>query len=268
MGAGRVIVPGQLIHASVAFKHKDYRPRATFLGNNNPLDWASFVGQNIETSNLDWAAELRDQVEMDLFDASFTVEAIKELKAVWGAEDTRAHEQEHWLMRLSSIALSGELGANYAHTLQQTGLEAREPEISDAIAFFRKLEAKQPGVFNEDIAELLEHHSRTLTLLGRKQDAAVVSEEAVIRRRMLAVTNPPTLKKFEKLGDSLETLAASWRGTDGARALAVIDEALEFRRTIARECAPFFPLNTLNTCDFALSQTLADRGYILYDLAR
>ncbi|KAJ6473496.1 hypothetical protein DFH09DRAFT_1266640, partial [Mycena vulgaris] len=47
LGAGRIIVPGQLTHASVAFKHEDYRPRANFLKPDTAVNWASFVGRTI-----------------------------------------------------------------------------------------------------------------------------------------------------------------------------------------------------------------------------
>ncbi|KAJ7450782.1 hypothetical protein FB451DRAFT_1146090, partial [Mycena latifolia] len=78
-GAGRVIAPGQLIHISVAFKSKDYIPKATFR-EDNPIKWESFVGKDIETGSFDWAGPLEEMVEMDLFDVSFMMEAIQNLK--------------------------------------------------------------------------------------------------------------------------------------------------------------------------------------------
>ncbi|KAJ7822849.1 hypothetical protein B0H13DRAFT_2257340, partial [Mycena leptocephala] len=65
-GAGRVIAPGQLIHVSVAFKNKDYVPRATFHQGDG-FKWDSLIGQNIESGNFDWTLGFAGQVEMDLF---------------------------------------------------------------------------------------------------------------------------------------------------------------------------------------------------------
>ncbi|KAJ7694671.1 hypothetical protein B0H17DRAFT_931628, partial [Mycena rosella] len=67
LGAGRILAPGQRIHISVAFKSKEYCPRATFREDNG-ITWHSFVGKALKTGNLDWASQLGNQVEMDLFD--------------------------------------------------------------------------------------------------------------------------------------------------------------------------------------------------------
>ncbi|KAJ7104622.1 hypothetical protein C8R44DRAFT_858766 [Mycena epipterygia] len=77
-GAGRIIVPGQHIHISVAFK-KDYIPRATFLEDTD-IAWESFVGKNIETSTFEWAHQLGEKVEMDLFNGSLMIEAVTKLQ--------------------------------------------------------------------------------------------------------------------------------------------------------------------------------------------
>ncbi|KAJ7458633.1 hypothetical protein B0H11DRAFT_1737709, partial [Mycena galericulata] len=82
LGAGRIIVPGQRIHLSVALKSKDYRPRAKFLQDAG-IEWDSFIGKDLGTGDFSWALLLENEIEMDLFDASFTIEAIKNLKEIW-----------------------------------------------------------------------------------------------------------------------------------------------------------------------------------------
>ncbi|KAJ7626554.1 hypothetical protein DFH06DRAFT_1007420, partial [Mycena polygramma] len=79
-GAGRVIVPGQLIHVSVAFKNKSYLPRATFL--EGTLKWEAVVGKQFGSDDPKWAYNFADKLEMDLFDASFIFEAIQKLKGL------------------------------------------------------------------------------------------------------------------------------------------------------------------------------------------
>ncbi|KAJ7512938.1 hypothetical protein B0H11DRAFT_1698165, partial [Mycena galericulata] len=81
LGAGRIIVPGQRIHLSVALKSKDYRPKAKFLQDAG-IEWDSFIGKDLGAGDFKWALLLKNEIEMDLFDASFTTEAIKNLKEI------------------------------------------------------------------------------------------------------------------------------------------------------------------------------------------
>ncbi|KAJ6590057.1 hypothetical protein DFH09DRAFT_909378, partial [Mycena vulgaris] len=82
-GAGRIIVPGQRIHITVAFKNADYRPQATFREHGTGVEsWKSFVGKDTETADFDWTRQFENLVEMNLFDASFTFEAVQKLKNI------------------------------------------------------------------------------------------------------------------------------------------------------------------------------------------
>jgi len=92
-GAGRVIAPGQLVHISVAFKSKNYIPRATFRDNVG-IKWKSFVGKEIGSSDFVWTRQLAEKIEMDLLDPSFTTEAVQKLKELWGKGDSTATADE------------------------------------------------------------------------------------------------------------------------------------------------------------------------------
>ncbi|KAJ7852648.1 hypothetical protein B0H14DRAFT_2354728 [Mycena olivaceomarginata] len=96
-GAGRIIAPGQRIHISVAFKSpNNYHPRAKFLESDS-IKWESFVGAMIDQSNgFEWALDLEGQVELDLFDASFTTQAITKLQGIWEKGSTSGAEDESY----------------------------------------------------------------------------------------------------------------------------------------------------------------------------
>ncbi|KAJ6564867.1 hypothetical protein DFH09DRAFT_894391, partial [Mycena vulgaris] len=66
-GTGRVILPGQLIHASVAFKGKTYEPRASI--SNSLFTWESLIDKG-SLSDIGWAQAWESHLEMDLFDPS------------------------------------------------------------------------------------------------------------------------------------------------------------------------------------------------------
>ena len=65
---GRVIKPGQKIHASVAFIY-NYVPKATLSTYGDGRDWSHIVGKGKQNST-EWAAGIKDLLEMDLFDFS------------------------------------------------------------------------------------------------------------------------------------------------------------------------------------------------------
>lgn len=106
-GKGRAILPGQKIHASVAFKDRDYKPKATFIGNDkmsNP-DWKDLVGEGpsgslVSTQRNSWAGYL----EMDLFDHESISNAIEKL-----SDPKRKAKSDvlHVLKRLDFMAISG-----------------------------------------------------------------------------------------------------------------------------------------------------------------
>ncbi|KAJ7279932.1 hypothetical protein C8J57DRAFT_1464407 [Mycena rebaudengoi] len=114
---------------------------------------------DIEAGNLDWAAQWRDHLEMDLFDVSFTVEAVQRLNTLWESPQSD-DEESYWLNRLSFMALSGELASSYIQTLQRSWLEETDRETRAAVQFFRMLHQKMPGTFDADLAALLESPPR------------------------------------------------------------------------------------------------------------
>ncbi len=106
MGRGRLIVPSQLIHASLAFK-QDYIPSAVFFGNTKAA-WKPLIGiGNVE--DLSWADEWQDLLEMDLFDHSVAQVAMQELQSLRSNSDVDKQDigrQVVLLKRLSFMALS------------------------------------------------------------------------------------------------------------------------------------------------------------------
>jgi hypothetical protein len=78
----------------VAFKSPNYHPRAEFLESDS-IKWKSFVGGMIdESKGFEWALDLGGQVELDLFDASFTDQAITELQGIWEKGRTSGADDE------------------------------------------------------------------------------------------------------------------------------------------------------------------------------
>ncbi|KAJ6528316.1 hypothetical protein DFH09DRAFT_935278, partial [Mycena vulgaris] len=100
LGKGRVIVEGQLVHASVAFKNKDYRPRARIL--NSSLSWGSLVDHG-NRDDISWADEWQPRLEMDLFDSSVAEELGRNFVAAKG------EAKDHLLRRIPFLTLSGEI---------------------------------------------------------------------------------------------------------------------------------------------------------------
>ncbi|KAJ7488829.1 hypothetical protein FB451DRAFT_1024522, partial [Mycena latifolia] len=99
-GAGRIIVPGQRIHISIAFT-KPYAPRAEFLSDTH-IEWASLVGKEMD---LVWSSQLANDIELDLFDASFMIEAVDQLRALRDKGDM-TENLDYWVERLRFMALS------------------------------------------------------------------------------------------------------------------------------------------------------------------
>ena len=69
---GRVIQPGQKIHASVCFIGGGYTPKARFsedVAGGEDIDWTKLTGIAIgKKDGLDWARPIKNILEMDLFD--------------------------------------------------------------------------------------------------------------------------------------------------------------------------------------------------------
>lgn len=110
LGGERTIVPGQKLHASLAFKPKEYLPCANFSTEIGGRPWNDLVGGKPwddligegSMNNLDWADSWGTLLELDLFDYSGTVDdAAKKLGGV-------EHESHSDILfrRLAFVALS------------------------------------------------------------------------------------------------------------------------------------------------------------------
>jgi len=69
LGGVRKIKPGQKVHASVAFIHGNYKPKATLRRSGAEIEWERILGKG-NKDNVDWADGLQHLLEMDLFDYS------------------------------------------------------------------------------------------------------------------------------------------------------------------------------------------------------
>ncbi|KAJ7107109.1 hypothetical protein C8R44DRAFT_744972 [Mycena epipterygia] len=205
-GAGRIIVPGQHIHISVAFK-KDYIPRATFLEDTD-IAWESFVGKNIETSTFEWAHQLGEMVEMDLFNGSLMIEAVENLQALGdtfeSGNESTAGSSAYWIKRLEFMALSGQLAANYLSQLARGSPENSAGRVRTAIKLFQKLQLQKPGTFDADVATLLEYDAHRLVELKQWDTALQTYREAETIRRNRVVTDKVPMQDLESLVNCLE----------------------------------------------------------------
>ncbi|KAF7364544.1 hypothetical protein MVEN_00323400 [Mycena venus] len=108
-GEGRVILPGQHVHASVAFKKgKDedgnfkYKPKASLSLLGSDLKWTSLVGLG-KVEDISWATPWKQQLEMDLFDSSAARDVGRKLQNATSDQDVM-----HCLKRIPFLALTGE----------------------------------------------------------------------------------------------------------------------------------------------------------------
>ena len=105
-GKGRAILPGQKIHASVAFKSTGYTPKATFVSHQFKPSWEELVGKGPSwNSDRSGAGNWAQYLEMDLFDYTAGSDAIMRLT------DTSLAREDvlHILQRLDFMAMSGDL---------------------------------------------------------------------------------------------------------------------------------------------------------------
>ncbi|KAJ7357885.1 hypothetical protein DFH08DRAFT_436982 [Mycena albidolilacea] len=210
-GAGRIIAAGQRIHISVAFKNpNNYHPRADFLESDG-IKWESFVGGMIdESKGFEWALDLGGQVELDLFDASFTTEAITKLQDIWkkgstsGADD---NNESYWMNRLAFMAPSGRLAEQYVLKLESRSLEHRLEQIHSGVALFQKLEYHHSGTFDKDVATLLEQEGQLLFGLKQADKALHIYREAEILWRNRTTKAKARLKDHEKVAGCLKNIA-------------------------------------------------------------
>ncbi|ETW76212.1 hypothetical protein HETIRDRAFT_329764 [Heterobasidion irregulare TC 32-1] len=94
-GKGRMIMEGQHIHASVAFKDKHYAPKATLTD----FDFKELVGTG-KDNDSSWTERFEQILEMDLFDLSYIPKAISSLQ-------TTSENGLYNLNRLAFTAASG-----------------------------------------------------------------------------------------------------------------------------------------------------------------
>ncbi|KAJ7476102.1 hypothetical protein FB451DRAFT_1034201 [Mycena latifolia] len=125
-GRGRVILPGQVVHASVAFKGRDknvksnngkvedqklkkdkdeggklkYTPKASLL--NSDLEWKDLVGKGKE-DDISWAATWHLRLDLDLFDSSTARDVGQRLV---NAKDEKIN---HYLKRIPLLTLTGKI---------------------------------------------------------------------------------------------------------------------------------------------------------------
>ncbi|KAJ7774480.1 hypothetical protein DFH07DRAFT_1056891 [Mycena maculata] len=247
---GRRISRGQRVHASVAFKAKEY---CTVLGNG--IEWGSFVGQNNEYIDFDWATRyVNDRLEMDLLDSSSIMEAIRNLNHLW-TRGEHSDLESHWIRWLSFAALSGNLAATYLSASTPVWDDDPEVEVRGAVGFFQKLADQQPVIFSGDLAEVLEAQGRILHLRG-KDDLERLSEDyedALRIRRAVAGESPRTPSGRYKLAASL-----CWSASYAIvlhkfqKALHLFEESLDLLRSLlVEEFSPAFPLFAFLQCNFA-----------------
>jgi hypothetical protein len=79
LGKGRMIRPGQMIHASVAFKPPSYRPKATLSGGLGHLQWNDLIA-TAKIGDLRLSDNWQGNLEMDLFDHSTAAGMFKVLE--------------------------------------------------------------------------------------------------------------------------------------------------------------------------------------------
>jgi hypothetical protein len=92
-------VDGQLVHASVAFKNIEYKPRALLL--NSEVQWDSLVDKG-RPDGVSWAENWQPLLELDLFDPSLAEEVGRKIVAATGKAKMVLLE------RIPFLALTGE----------------------------------------------------------------------------------------------------------------------------------------------------------------
>ncbi|KAJ7852645.1 hypothetical protein B0H14DRAFT_2444613, partial [Mycena olivaceomarginata] len=211
-GAGRIIAPGQRIHISVAFKNPTYVPRAEFLRANS-IKWDSFVGGMLESNDFDWALGFGEQVELDLFDASFATQAINNLNNIWRKGDHPGGtlgveaDESYWMNRLAFMAPSGRLAEQYVLELGSGSSEHTLGQIRSGVALFQKLEDYYPGTFDGDVAALLEQEGGLLFGLEQMDTALQIYRKAEMLWRKRAAKEKANLKDHEKVTGCLRNIS-------------------------------------------------------------
>ncbi|KAJ6487760.1 hypothetical protein C8R45DRAFT_1213793 [Mycena sanguinolenta] len=234
----RVIFRGQHIHASVAFMPKDYRPTAIFQSVG--LCWENLVGRNIERTDFEWASRYINLLEVNLFDRSFMLEAIRNLTDAWSGGQ-HSDQESYWLGRLSFMALSGNLCVAYLSSSQPIWDDDQDIELTSAVKFFQKLADHRPAIFSGDLAEILEAHGRFSHLHGKGDPGKLFEDALCIRSASAGV-----LGRY-KLASSLAWLASyALVIQKPQKALSLFEESVDVTRLLlADKYLPVFPLFAL-----------------------
>ncbi|KAK7044823.1 DUF2235 domain-containing protein, partial [Favolaschia claudopus] len=235
-GMTRSISRGQRIHASVALMPKDYRPKAIFQ-NGLGIRWENLVGQDIEQGDFSWASRYGTLLEMNLFDRSSTLSTVRNLVALWSADEP-SDKEPHWIGCLALMALSGNLSTVCLVSPDFIWDEDPAKELGCAVNFFQRLTDRQPTVFCGDLAETLETQGRYFHLRGRG-DAEQLFEDALSIRR----TSVGKFGRY-KLAATLTWLAShSLAAQQPQKALLIFEESVEIVRSlIAEDYRLAFPL--------------------------
>jgi hypothetical protein len=98
-GEGRVVYPGQKIHASVAFCKPTYRPKARIPDHPSLKDWGDLVHAG-GRGRVDWATRMQDVLEMDIFDHEAAINVVNKLTTNQG------DDYELWLHHLDVMMWS------------------------------------------------------------------------------------------------------------------------------------------------------------------
>lgn len=97
-GRGRKILPGQKVHASVAFCKKPHNPQAMLPSHPSKRSWVQLVGTG-RMDDLYWRDDWEDILEMDIFDISSAKECVMK---ILGSSTNLAV----WVHRLKMISSS------------------------------------------------------------------------------------------------------------------------------------------------------------------
>ncbi len=96
-GKGRLIMPGQRVHASVCFIEGDYVPKARFHPDFGGAEWKKIIGVG-KLDNVAWAEGIERLLEMDLFDISGIPQVIRKYT------EEREPDPKEWSERLEFLA--------------------------------------------------------------------------------------------------------------------------------------------------------------------
>ncbi|KAF7316268.1 DUF2235 domain-containing protein [Mycena indigotica] len=238
----RTIYTGQLLHASIAFQNKDYRPQAVLDETIAPIDWELLVGQHPLSSpgSFQWALTFGDRLDFSFFDRRAILQAMQDLSYLWKSKPSKRAGNEDrasfLIERLSFMALSGHLCETYLTLQSPIWNDDRETELELAVKFFQRLADNQPAVFIGDLAEILETQCRFVISQNRKANRHIDVErqlEEALRLRRLDTSFPVNrpLRAY-KLAASLVASGSFIASQKPQKALFFFDESVEVLRPL------------------------------------